>query len=64
MRSLAEAGGCSQLVLDYNSLKDPIENIVHRLKHHPSITSINDKKFHNTFEFDNIDSEVAFEINN
>ena len=64
MRSLAEAGGCSQLVLDYNSLKDPIENIIHRFKHHPSITKINDKKFHNTFEFDIVDSEeVAFEIN-
>ena len=64
VRSLAEAGGCSQLVLDYNSLKDPIENIIHRFKHHPSITKINDKKFHNTFEFNIVDSkEVAFEIN-
>ena len=63
MRSLAEAGGCSQLVLDYNSLKDPIENIIHRFKHHPSITKINDKKFNNTFEFNIVDSEeVAFEI--
>ena len=64
VRSLAEAGGCSQLVLDYNSLKDLIENIIHRFKHHPSITTINDKKFHNTFEFNIVDSEeVAFEIN-
>ena len=57
VRSLSEAGGCSQLASDYNSLEDPIENIVHCLKHHPSRASINNKKFYNVFEFNNVDSE-------
>ena len=43
VRSLAEAGGCSQHVLDCNSLGDPVENVVHRFQHHPSI-AVNTEK--------------------
>ena len=64
VRSLAEAGGCSQHVLDYNSLEDPIENVVQRFKHHPSIIAIDNKKFENIFEFQFVDlEEVTSEIN-
>ena len=42
--SLAEAGGCSEQVLDYKLLEDPIENVVHHFKHHPSIIAINEKE--------------------
>ena len=65
VRKLAEAGGCSQLVLDYNSLEDPLENIIHRFKHHPSIIAINEKNFDNDFEFHFVDiDEVTSEIKN
>ena len=63
VRSLAEAGGCSELVLDHNSLEDPLENIIHRFKDHPSILAINKKKFENIFEFHYVDQEeVTTEI--
>ena len=63
VRSLAEAGGCSQHVLDYNSLEDPVENVVQRFKHHPSIIAIENKKFENIFEFRFVDlEEVTSEI--
>ena len=64
VRSLAEAGGCSEHVLDYNLLEDPVENVVHRFKHHPSIIAINERKFEDIFEFNCVDlEEVTLEIN-
>ena len=61
VRSLAETGGCSQQVLDYNLLDDPIENIICRFKNHPSIIAINSKKFERAFEFQPIDTEKITE---
>ena len=58
-------GGCSQLVLDYNSLEDPLQNIIHRFKHHPNIIAINEKNFDNSFKFHFVDlDEVTSEIKN
>ena len=64
VRSLAEAGSCCEKVLDYNLLEDPLENVVHRFKHHPSIIAINKRKPDNIFEFNCVDlEEVTLEIN-
>ena len=38
---LSDKRGCSKNVLDDNSIEDPLQNIVHRSKKHPSIIAIN-----------------------
>ena len=55
--SLARSGGCSENVLDYNILEDPIENVIHRFRHHQSITAINCRNFEQLFEFQFINTE-------
>ena len=44
-------------ILDHNSLEYPLENIIHRFKHHPTILVINKKKFENAFEFHYVDQD-------
>ena len=43
--------GCSKNVLDYKSMKDPLENIIDRFKNHPSIIAINEKIIADSFDF-------------
>ena len=63
VRSLEEAGGCSQQVLNYNSLEDPTQNIFHHFRHHPSIIAMNDTSFERLFEFKFVEiEEVTSEI--
>ena len=47
--SLTQAGGGSEQVSDYITSKYPVENVVHRFKHHPTIIAINNRKFENMF---------------
>ena len=51
VRCLAEKGGCSAQVLEINEKKDPLENILTRFQHHPSITAIKQKGFTEAFDF-------------
>ena len=51
VRCLAEKGGCSAQVLEINEKKDPLENILTRFQHHPSITAIKQKGFTEEFDF-------------
>ena len=52
---LSDKKGCSKNVSDYNSIDDPLENITHRLKKHPSI--INEKAVSRTFNFRSLTEE-------
>ena len=50
-RILPDEGGCSAHVLDYNSLDDPLENIIQRFQYHPSISAIKEKISGSIFNF-------------
>ena len=63
MRILSDKGGCSENVLDKNSIDDPLQNITHRFKNHPSIISINDNVTSSPFDLMLLtEEEVSAEI--
>ena len=63
VRCLADKGGCSSHVLDVNDAKDPLDNIIKRFQHHPSINAIKENVSGPSFNFRPISvDEVSKEI--
>ena len=63
VRLLSDKGGCSNNVLDFNTIDDPLENIIHRFKNHPSIIAIKEKVVSGSFDFKPLTvEEVSTEI--
>ena len=63
VRVLSDKGGCSENVLNKNSIDDPLQNIAHRFENHPSIISINDNVASSPFDFRLLtEEEVSAEI--
>jgi hypothetical protein len=60
---LSDKGGCSNNVLDFNTIDYPLENKIHRLKNHPSIIAIKEKIISGSFDFKPLTvEEVSTEI--
>ena len=63
VRLLSDKGGCSNNVLNFNTIDDPLENIIHRFKNHPSIIAIKEKVVSGSFDFKPLTvEEVSTEI--
>ena len=60
---ICQISACSKHVLDDNSIEDPLQNILHQFKNHPSIIAINRETVPNTFDFQLLTKEkVSIEI--
>ena len=57
VRTLADKGGCSAHVLDYNSLDDPLENIIQQFQYHSSISAIKEQTSGSMFNFNTVTTE-------
>ena len=63
LRLLSEIGGCSDNVFDSNTTDDPLENIIHQFKNHPSVIAIKEKVVSGSFDFKPLTvEEVSTEI--
>ena len=63
VRLLSDKGGCSNNVLNFNTIDDPLENIIQRFKNHPSIIAIKEKVVSGSFDFKPLTvEEVSTEI--
>ena len=51
VRCLAEKGGCNAHILEINSKEDPLDNIIARFKHSPSMILIGQNRSDEIFDF-------------
>ena len=54
VRTDVDKGRCSAYVLDFNSLEEPLENIVLRFQYHPSISAIKERISGSLFNFNTV----------
>ena len=61
----SDKSGCRKNVVDDNYIEDPLQNILHRSKNHPSIIAINRETVSDSFDFQlPTEEEVSIEILN